>query len=82
MHINQQCECDICKKNQKELSSIFSNIREGDLIKVFSNGHFMGKGLFLKIKNNLIFWVDKRGNMNITDLALSNIKKINANITK
>ncbi|MBG0971321.1 hypothetical protein [Bacillus sp. SRB3LM] len=82
MHINQQCQCEICKNNKKELPTIFSNIHEGDLIKVFSNGNFMGVGTFLKFENNLIFWLDKRGNMNITDLTLSNIKKITAKITK
>ncbi|HFJ9287368.1 TPA: hypothetical protein ACGW44_005397 [Bacillus toyonensis] len=74
-----QCECENCKKNRLNLqpkNKCFHGIYEGDYVKVFSSGHFMGVGTFLRVEGQIIIWLDKRGNINLTDISGINIRKI------
>lgn len=49
---------------------------EGDSISVFSGGQFIGRGSFLRIDGPTLIWFDRHGNMNLTDLRVSSIKKV------
>lgn len=79
----QSCECENCIQHRKQPSvqiekrkSDFYGIQEGDPIKVFSNGIYMGTGIFLRIEHTMIIWIDKKGNRNITNQTGSTLRKI------
>ncbi|WP_144489626.1 hypothetical protein [Bacillus thuringiensis] len=57
--------------------SEFCHLRclEGDTITVYSAGHLLGHGTFLRIDGRNLIWFDRRGNMNFTDLRVSSIRK-------
>lgn len=77
MDLSYTCMCKNCQYDEKKRNSkTFYNIQEGDSIKVFSSGQFMGVGIFLRVEDYRIIWMDRSGNLNITDLTLSNIKKL------
>ena len=76
----QQCECEICKKHREiyvihQKKNTFHSIQEGDYIKVFSGGMYIGIGTFLSIENNVITWIDKENNWNVTHINGINIRK-------
>ncbi|HEF1879950.1 hypothetical protein [Bacillus thuringiensis] len=84
MELPVQCECENCKKNRLNLqpkNKCFHGIYEGDYIKVFSSGNFMGMGTFLRVEGHIIIWIDKRGNINLTDISGVSVRKISTTST-
>ncbi|MFD0772188.1 hypothetical protein ACFQZ1_26150 [Bacillus sp. CGMCC 1.60114] len=54
-----------------------NGLTEGDKIRVFSAGREIdGQGVFLRIENNFLIWVDNHANINITSLDTISIRKV------
>lgn len=81
MENTQQCECDICKKHRKlygtdTKKSTFYDIQEGDSIKIFSCGMYIGTGVFVSVDHRFLTWIDSKGNLNITAIPSMTIRKL------
>ncbi|MBW3496894.1 hypothetical protein [Bacillus sp. FDAARGOS_1420] len=76
---SHQCECEKCKKQQMltpERLHQFHGVKEGDWIKIFSSGKYIGSGVFLGIEKTMIIWIDRQSNKNITNINNITIKKM------
>ncbi|ENQ3105054.1 hypothetical protein SAMN04488168_1328 [Bacillus sp. 491mf] len=50
---------------------------EGDKIRVFSAGREIdGRGVFIRVDNNFLVWVDNNANINVTSLDTISIRKV------
>ena len=50
---------------------------EGDRIRVFSAGREIdGQGVFLRVENNFLIWVDNHANINITSLDEISVSRV------
>ncbi|TJZ99550.1 hypothetical protein FA950_30420 [Bacillus thuringiensis] len=82
MEQSHRCECEKCKKQNKLMAERlrqFHGIQEGDFIKIFSSGEYVGSGVFLGIEQTMIIWIDRQSNKNITNINNISIKKISSN---
>ncbi|MEH7460036.1 hypothetical protein V7183_23360 [Bacillus sp. JJ1127] len=52
-------------------------LREGDKIKVFSGGDQIdGVGVFIRVEDGFLVWVDNHANINITSLDVISVRRI------
>ncbi|MCW9134093.1 hypothetical protein OF830_25180 [Bacillus paramycoides] len=52
-------------------------IREGDKIQVFSGGDLIdGVGVFLRIEDGFLIWVDNNANINVTSLDVISVRRV------
>lgn len=50
---------------------------EGDRIRVFSAGREIdGKGVFIRVDNNFLVWVDSHANINVTSLDAISVRRV------
>ncbi|MCP1122528.1 hypothetical protein CN326_08485 [Bacillus sp. AFS018417] len=58
-------------------SSTLNGLVEGDKIRVFSAGRQIdGVGVFIRVENNFLIWVDNNANINITSLDTISVAKV------
>lgn len=56
---------------------LLNGLREGDKIIVYSGGNVInGTGIFLRIENEFLIWVDSLMNINNTNLESINIQRV------
>ncbi|MDM5185907.1 hypothetical protein QUF99_00085 [Bacillus sp. DX4.1] len=73
MFFERRCECDECIRKRRRLDGL----REGDKIRVFSGGDQIdGVGVFIRIEDRFLVWVDESVNINITSLDVISIQRI------
>ncbi|SFJ77868.1 MULTISPECIES: hypothetical protein [unclassified Bacillus (in: firmicutes)] len=54
-----------------------NGLREGDRIRVFSAGREIdGQGVFIRVENNFLIWVDNHANINITSLDEISVSRV------
>ncbi|ABY46722.1 hypothetical protein P4T54_11385 [Bacillus mycoides] len=52
-------------------------LREGDRINVFSGGDQIdGNGVFIRIEDGFLIWVDAAANINVTSLDVISVRRI------
>lgn len=52
-------------------------LREGDKIRVFSGGDQIdGVGVFIRVENGFLIWVDHHANINVTSLNVISVQRI------
>ncbi|MGE7635953.1 hypothetical protein ACQKMZ_27985 [Bacillus paramycoides] len=52
-------------------------IREGDKIRVFSGGDQIdGVGVFIRIEDGFLIWVDNNANINVTSLDVISVARV------
>ncbi|MFJ8415715.1 MULTISPECIES: hypothetical protein [Bacillus cereus group] len=52
-------------------------IREGDRINVFSGGDQIdGTGVFLRVEDGFLIWVDNNANLNVTSLDVISVRRV------
>ncbi|MGN4426233.1 hypothetical protein ACTFQN_20840 [Bacillus cereus group sp. MYBK30-1] len=52
-------------------------IREGDKIRVFSGGDQIdGVGVFIRIEDGFLIWVDNNANINVTSLDVISVTRV------
>ncbi len=52
-------------------------LREGDRINVFSGGdQINGNGVFIRIEDGFLIWVDAAANINVTSLDVISVRRI------
>ncbi|UYX52290.1 hypothetical protein M3Y14_28140 [Bacillus thuringiensis] len=52
-------------------------LREGDKIRVFSGGDQIdGIGVFIRIEDGFLIWVDAAANINVTSLDVINVQRV------
>ncbi|MEI4803477.1 hypothetical protein ACIGHG_12515 [Bacillus sp. NPDC077411] len=57
--------------------SRLNGLVEGDKIRVFSAGNEIdAQGVFIRVDNNFLIWVDSFANINITSLDTISIRKV------
>ncbi|EOP00896.1 hypothetical protein [Bacillus cereus] len=90
MSFERRCECDECNRNRRrrereevrELGNFegrrrLDGIREGDRINVFSGGDQIdGTGVFIRIEDGFLIWVDAAANINVTSLDVISVRRI------
>ncbi|MDM5185904.1 hypothetical protein QUF99_00070 [Bacillus sp. DX4.1] len=66
-------ECENGKINRRRLDGL----REGDKIEVFSGGDKIdGTGVFIRIEDGFLIWVDKCANINVTSLDVISVRRV------
>ncbi|PGB56657.1 hypothetical protein [Bacillus toyonensis] len=90
MSFERRCECDECNRNRRkrdreevrELGNFkgrrrLIGLREGDKIRVFSGGDQIdGIGVFIRIEDRFLIWVDAAANLNMTSLDAISIQRV------
>ncbi|MBU5219921.1 hypothetical protein KQI67_25310 [Bacillus albus] len=90
MSFERRCECDECNRNRRkrdleearELGNFkrrrrLNALREGDKIRVFSGGDQIdGIGVFIRIEDRFLIWVDATVNLNMTSLDAISIQRV------
>ncbi|PEK50867.1 hypothetical protein COF80_26080 [Bacillus toyonensis] len=90
MSFERRCECDECNRNRRkrdreevrELGNFkgrrrLNGLREGDKIRVFSGGDQIdGIGVFIRIEDRFLIWVDAAANLNMTSLDAISIQRV------
>ncbi|KXO06194.1 hypothetical protein AYK81_00365 [Bacillus thuringiensis] len=89
MSFERRCECDVCNRNRRreregvrELRNLegrrrLNGLREGDRIEVFSGGgQINGTGVFIRIEDGFLIWVDDAANINVTSLDVISVRRI------
>jgi hypothetical protein len=89
MSFERRCECDVCNRNRRrereevrELRNLegrrrLNGLREGDRIEVFSGGgQINGTGVFIRIEDGFLIWVDDFANINVTSLDVISVRRI------
>ncbi|MBE5108574.1 hypothetical protein IGI01_26020 [Bacillus thuringiensis] len=90
MSFGRRCECDECNRNRRrrerdevrELEDFegrrrLNGIREGDRINVFSGGDQIdGTGVFIRIEDGFLIWVDAAANINVTSLDVISVRRV------
>ncbi|HDR7660273.1 hypothetical protein [Bacillus wiedmannii] len=90
MSFERRCECDECNRNRRkrdreeirELGNLkrlrrLNALREGDKIRVFSDGDQIdGIGVFIRIEDRFLIWVDAAANLNMTSLDAISIQRV------
>ncbi|GAB6426932.1 MULTISPECIES: hypothetical protein [Bacillus cereus group] len=90
MSFERRCECDECNRNRRkrdreeirELGNLkrrrrLNALREGDKIRVFSGGDQIdGIGVFIRIEDRFLIWVDAAANLNMTSLDAISIQRV------
>ncbi|WP_242238204.1 hypothetical protein [Bacillus cereus group sp. BfR-BA-01316] len=90
MSFNRRCECDECNRNRrrrefeevKEVGNLegrrrLDGLREGDKINVFSGGDQIdGTGVFIRIEDGFLIWVDAAANINVTSLDVISVRRV------
>ena len=52
-------------------------LREGDKIEVFSGGDRIdGVGVFIRVEDGFLIWVDNRANINVTSLDVISVRRV------
>ncbi|HDR7964557.1 TPA: hypothetical protein QCY53_005971 [Bacillus wiedmannii] len=58
-------------------NSRLNGLREGDRIEVFSGGdQINGTGVFIRIEDGFLIWVDDAANINVTSLDVISVRRI------
>ncbi|MGG0762398.1 hypothetical protein [Bacillus paramycoides] len=88
---NRRCECDECNRNRRrrrefeEVRKVgdfegrrrLNGLREGDRINVFSGGDQIdGTGVFIRIEDGFLIWVDAAANINVTSLDVISVRRV------
>ncbi|PFD38053.1 hypothetical protein CN285_19485 [Bacillus cereus] len=88
---NRRCECDECNRNRRrrrEFEEVrkmgnfegrrrLNGLREGDRINVFSGGDQIdGTGVFIRIEDGFLIWVDAAANINVTSLDVISVRRV------
>ncbi|MEC0117363.1 hypothetical protein P4L15_30260 [Bacillus cereus] len=88
---NRRCECDECNRNRRrrreceEVRKVgnfegrrrLDGLREGDKINVFSGGDQIdGTGVFIRIEDGFLIWVDAAANINVTSLDVISVRRV------
>ncbi|MED1115535.1 hypothetical protein [Bacillus paramycoides] len=88
---NRRCECDECNRNRRrrrefeEVRKVgnfegrrrLNGLREGDKINVFSGGDQIdGTGVFIRIEDGFLIWVDAAANINVTSLDVISVRRV------
>ncbi|MED0984855.1 hypothetical protein [Bacillus paramycoides] len=88
---NRRCECDECNRNRRrrrefeEVRKVgnfegrrrLNGLREGDRINVFSGGDQIdGTGVFIRIEDGFLIWVDATANINVTSLDVISVRRV------
>ncbi|MGE1125681.1 hypothetical protein [Bacillus wiedmannii] len=90
MSFERRCECDECNRNRRkrdreEVRKLgnfkrrrrLNALREGDKIRVFSGGDQIdGIGVFIRIEDRFLIWVDAAANLNTTSLDAISIQRV------
>lgn len=90
MSFERRCECDECIRNRRkrdreevrELGNFerrrrLNGLREGDKIRVFLGGDPIdGIGVFIRIEDGFLIWVDAAANINVTSLDVISVRRI------
>jgi hypothetical protein len=89
MSFERRCECDVCNRNRRrereevrELRNLegrrrLNGLREGDRIEVFSGEvQINGTGVFIRIEDGFLIWVDDAANINVTSLDVISVRRI------
>ncbi|MGQ4706421.1 hypothetical protein [Bacillus thuringiensis] len=89
MSFERRCGCDVCNRNRRrereevrELRNLegrrrLNGLREGDRIEVFSGGTAInGTGVFIRIEDGFLIWVDDAANINVTSLDVISVRRI------
>ncbi|MBE5108549.1 hypothetical protein IGI01_25895 [Bacillus thuringiensis] len=90
MSFERRCECDECNRNRRkrgreevrefgggEGRRRLNGLREGDKIRVFSGGDPIdGIGVFIRIEDGFLIWVDATVNINMTSLDAISIQRV------
>lgn len=90
MSFERRCECDECNRNRRkrgreevrELGNFKRRRRlnalwEGDKIRVFSGGDQIdGIGVFIRIEDRFLIWVDAAVNLNMISLDAISIQRV------
>jgi Zn-dependent alcohol dehydrogenase len=83
------CGCDECNRNRrrvceevKEVGNFegrrrLNGLREGDKIRVYSGGeHIDGTGVFIRVEDGFLVWVDDHANINVTSLDVISVQRV------
>ncbi|EJR44965.1 hypothetical protein IIM_05116 [Bacillus cereus VD107] len=88
---SRRCECDECNRNRRrrrefeEVRKVgnfegrrrLNGLREGDRINVFSGGDQIdGTGVFIRIEDGFLIWVDAAANINVTSLDVISVRRV------
>jgi hypothetical protein len=90
MSFERRCECDECnrdrrKRSREEVRELenfkgrrgLNGLREGDKIRVFSGGdQIAGIGVFIRIEDGFLIWVDAAANLNMTSLDAISVQRV------
>ncbi|TXR99343.1 hypothetical protein DN390_13725 [Bacillus sp. SH7-1] len=90
MSFERRCECDECNRNRRKRDREevrkfedfkrrrgLNALREGDKIRVFSGGDQIdGIGVFIRIEDRFLIWVDAAANLNTTSLDTISIQRV------
>ncbi|OOR15963.1 MULTISPECIES: hypothetical protein [Bacillus cereus group] len=90
MSFERRCECDECnrnrrKRNREEVRELgnferrrrLNGLREGDKIRVFLGGDPIdGTGVFIRIEDGFLIWVDAAVNINMTSLDAISVQRV------
>jgi hypothetical protein len=90
MSFERRCECDECSRNRRKRDREevrkfgdfkrrrgLNALREGDKIRVFSGGDQIdGIGVFIRIEDRFLIWVDLCANLNTTSLDAISIQRV------
>ncbi|MDT3498264.1 hypothetical protein NLU03_29230 [Bacillus toyonensis] len=90
MSFERRCECDECNRNRRKRGREevrewgnfkgrrrLNGLREGDKIRVFSGGDQIdGIGVFIRIEDRFLIWVDAAVNLNMTSLDAISVQRV------
>ncbi|EOO04830.1 hypothetical protein P4U03_24015 [Bacillus mycoides] len=90
MSFERRCECDECNRNRRKRGREevwewenfkgrrrLNGLREGDKIRIFSGGDQIdGIGVFIRIENRFLIWVDAAVNLNMTSLDAISVQRV------
>lgn len=91
MSFDRRCECDECNRRRRikkvkrleeeKLGNLgrrrLNVFREGDKIRVFSGeDRIDGTGVFIRVEDGFLVWVDKCANLNVTSLDVISVRRI------
>ncbi|MDM5157124.1 hypothetical protein QUF88_25915 [Bacillus sp. DX1.1] len=86
MSFEERCECNECRSKRRKIEEVermgnsgrrLDGLREGDRIAVVSGGTTIdGTGVFIRIENGFLIWVDNAANINVTSLDVISIRRV------